>query len=770
MRPILTNACWVKWLLVRQTPAASSMNVRDSRPASTNKLLCAVLFAIAGCGGGDGTSPQVSVHDVNVVLEKGIVVVGNSTRASATLRDLDGRVLTARPTAWSSSANDVATVDNAGLVTGVAPGTARITASSEGVSGFATLTVHTAPELYIAPAGVPVVPNGYIVILDDTVSNPAAVAAAIGAQTQGTVGRVYDGVGKGFSLTAPTSSLALLRQRTDVQFIESDKLLSQMMPPVRATAATAAIQRAPLGWGLDRIDQRNRPLDSEYHFGPTGSGVTAYILDTGVRTTHQEFGNNRAVAPVAFVEGTDDSSCTGLHGTHVAGIVGGSTYGVAKDVRIVSVRIYTNCDGARLNQSDLLAAILWVSAGHYPTPAVANLSSKLTYDVPAPSIAWAMRRSISRGITWVVAAGNDDIDACRNPLAAIDQAIRVGAMDEQDTRSDWGFLKGSNWGPCVDIFAPGTGIVSASNASDTAPYVADGTSMAAPFVAGVVAQLLEDDPTATPATIKARIIAGSTKNLLNVGSGGSPNQLLYGRIGTQVPTIGLNALAAGFDAIEGGANPTDKVIVVENLGTGTLGGLSASVVYLGQQLGWLSATIQPNAAPASLTLRAATGTLPAGTHTATVEVSSSAQFVTNSPQKIAVIFTVAQAPLQGPAAPTGLQIIAVRATEVDLSWTDNSTNEDGFFIEVAPGLTDPFPSSGNVLVVGGGPSTATYRGLTPGSSYRFRVKAFNAAGNSAPSNVVSVTTAAAAISFGAERSTSSLQLARRLRETGPTIR
>ena len=272
-------------------------------------------------------------------------------------------------------------------------------------------------------------------------------------------------------------------------------------------------------WALDRIDQRSRPLDGSYTYDHTGGGVTVYVIDSGVRPTHAEFSGRLAPGYGAINDGYGTSDCRG-HGTHVAGSVAGTTFGVAKEVTIVPVRVL-DCNGSG-SVSAVIAGVNWVTA-HHPdgAPAVATMSLG---GVANRSLDTAVRTSISDGVSYSVAAGNANVDACNDSPARVAEVLTVAASTSSDTKASF-----SNWGSCVDLFAPGTSIVSASIASDTASAAASGTSMAAPHVAGLAALYLSASPSATPGTVSAALAEGATPDVIS-DPAGSPNRLAYSRL------------------------------------------------------------------------------------------------------------------------------------------------------------------------------------------------------------------------------------------------
>ena len=321
----------------------------------------------------------------------------------------------------------------------------------------------------------------------------------------------------GFAATLSTADLARLRNDPDVASIQPDNVVR------------AAVDQIGPPWGLDRIDQRNLPFNGGYSYTTVGSGVTAYVVDSGINTAHTDFAAR--IVRSAFVDFTgvpgasasetaDIEDCNG-HGTHVAGTLGGTVYGVAKDVSLVPVKVF-QCDGTS-NDSDIINGLDFVLSDHaaHPGPAVANLSLGGSL---SPSLDTAVANVIAAGITVVVAAGNDNVDACTQSPANVTAAITVAASNIIDHAAAF-----TNRGSCVDIFAPGVSILSAwigTSTPATAANVVSGTSMAAPHVAGVVARLLELTPTATPAEIWTALDTTATVGVLSVGAG-DPNKLLY---------------------------------------------------------------------------------------------------------------------------------------------------------------------------------------------------------------------------------------------------
>jgi subtilisin family serine protease len=274
-------------------------------------------------------------------------------------------------------------------------------------------------------------------------------------------------------------------------------------------------------WGLDRIDQRFLPLNNQFVYVNNGTGVNAYVIDTGILTTHWEFqGRAFAIYDAVDREGTG-LDCNG-HGSHVAGIIGGQTFGVAKNVRLLGVRVL-NCQGTG-TWSDVIDGVNFVTwhrgqSAQQGVPAVANMSLGGETNRAAEA---AVRNSIRAGVTYVVAAGNWNSDAAAYSPAAVAEAITVGATGRNDSRAEF-----SNYGPTLDLFAPGVGIPSAWIGNDLMIAMASGTSMAAPHVSGVVALYLQNNRSASPATVRSALVGNSTVGVVSNPGLESPNRLLF---------------------------------------------------------------------------------------------------------------------------------------------------------------------------------------------------------------------------------------------------
>jgi subtilisin family serine protease len=343
--------------------------------------------------------------------------------------------------------------------------------------------------------------DSYIVVLRPWPTGVAAMSRELTSTYGGQVIDNYTATVRGFHARMTAGQAGHLAADPAVQYVEQDAT-------VGAAASTAVT------WGLDRLDQRALPLSKSYA-ARSAAGVTAYVLDSGIRIAHQEF-SGRARHGWDFID--DDAvaeDCNG-HGTHVAGTSGGATRGVARDVKLVAVRVL-NCKGTG-SYAAIIAGVDWVTA-HAAKPAVANMSLGGT---TIKALDDAVNRSIAKGVTYAVAAGNDHRNACKQSPADTPNAITVGATDATDTRASF-----SNYGSCLDIFAPGVRIESASTASNTATKVMSGTSMAAPHVAGAAALVLGAHPDWTPAQVRDELVAEAGAGLVRNPGAGSPDKLLY---------------------------------------------------------------------------------------------------------------------------------------------------------------------------------------------------------------------------------------------------
>ena len=346
----------------------------------------------------------------------------------------------------------------------------------------------------------------FIVVLKDSVARAAPVAAEHSQRFGGDVRYVYEHALKGYAGSFSEGQLGALLADSRVASVERD---AEMTASTTQTGAT---------WGIDRIDQRALSLSGAFTYSATGTGVTAYIIDTGIRLTHSEFGGRATSGYDAVDIGTAADDCHG-HGTHVAGTVGGATYGVAKGVSLVAVRVL-NCSGSGTT-AGVIAGVDWVTGQHgFGQPAVANMSLGGS---PSSSLDAAVRASIADGVSYAIAAGNSNRSACNFSPARVAEAMTIGATDQTDKRASF-----SNRGSCVDWFAPGVSITSAwwSSTSNTAINTISGTSMATPHTAGVAALYLQGHAGDSPAAVRAALYAQTTKGIVT-NSRTTNNHLLY---------------------------------------------------------------------------------------------------------------------------------------------------------------------------------------------------------------------------------------------------
>ena len=354
----------------------------------------------------------------------------------------------------------------------------------------------------VTVAGAPAVAGSYVVALRGR-APVAGVADALVARYGGKVLRTWSAALRGFQAALSPDMAAQLAADPRVAYVQADAV-------VKLAEGT---QLAPPSYGLDRLDQRALPLDRSYTYPSGASNVHVYVIDTGIRTTHETFGGRASFGHNSV--DTNNTDCNG-HGTHVAGTIGGAEYGVAKNVSLVAVKVL-NCQGSG-STAQVIDGINWMTA-HAVPPAVANMSLGGGVD---PALDDAVGAAIDAGITFAVASGNSGADACDQSPARVPAAITVNASDRKDVRAVF-----SNYGICTDLFAPGTYITSAWNTSDTATNTISGTSMATPHVTGAAALWLSEHPSGSPAQVAAALTGNATPGVILDPGDGSPNLLLY---------------------------------------------------------------------------------------------------------------------------------------------------------------------------------------------------------------------------------------------------
>jgi subtilisin family serine protease len=562
------------------------------------------------------------------------------------------------------------------------------------------------------------IPGSYIVVMRDAVANVDGEVDQIGQQYGTRATYRYRAAIKGFAGRLSPAAVAALRNDPRIAYIEEDQEVH-----------VVGTQPNPPSWGLDRIDQVSLPLNASYTYNQTGAGVDAYIIDTGIRTTHQDFGG-RAVAGYDAVTAGGTAADGNGHGTHVAGTVGGTTYGVAKGVHLVAVRVLDNSGSG--TTAGVIAGIDWVTTDHTTRLAVANMS--LGGGV-STALDDAVRRSIADGVVYAIAAGNSSADASTASPARVAEAITVGATDIND-----GFASFSNYGPLVDILAPGVDITSAWRTSDVATNTISGTSMATPHVAGAAALYREANPAATPAQVQSGLIAAASTNKITGVPSGTANRLLYALFGAPPPPPPPPAaptLSSPGDAATGVPVPAPLSWTASSGAASYTAQVSTSSSF---------ATFAYNVSGITGTSTNATGLAASTVYFWRVSAQnaggSSAFSATRS-------FTTASAPppppppaapvLSSPAnAATG---VAVPAT---LSWAASS-GATSYNVQVSTSST-----FGTLFLDRPGVTTTStsVSGLAASTVYYWRVSATNSGGTSAFSAARSFTTAAAACTNG----------------------
>ncbi|ONI85007.1 peptidase S8/S53 subtilisin kexin sedolisin [Saccharothrix sp. ALI-22-I] len=414
-----------------------------------------------------------------------------------------------------------------------------LAAVSAAALAFANTGVAAAEGTVLGAERADAVPGSYIVALNEAVSPRSASASAASSLVDKYGGQVrvaWQHAINGFHATLSATQARRLAADPRVAFVQADLPVS-----------LDATQPNPPSWGIDRIDQRDLPLDASYTYSTPASNVRAYIIDTGIRTTHQDFGG-RATWGFNSVD-TNNTDCNG-HGTHVAGTVGGTAHGVAKGVQLIAVKVL-NCAGSGTT-AGVVNGVNWVTQNAVK-PAVANMSLGGGVDTALDT---AVRNSIASGVTYAVASGNSNANACNYSPARVAEALSVNASTRTDARASF-----SNFGTCTDIFAPGEGITSAWMTNDTSTNTISGTSMASPHVAGAAALYLAANPTATPPTVNAAVVAAATSDKITSPGTGSPNKLLY--TGTGAP---------GAPSVVNPGNQTTTVGTAVNLQLTAAGG------------------------------------------------------------------------------------------------------------------------------------------------------------------------------------------------------